>query len=126
MGFVYVVSDGVKTKIGMTSNPRERIPQIRRELFRGVNEISISTHETLLFKHVERIAISELSSKFQRVCCEYKNEVFFASFDDVVLAVNDSIMKAEENELKRIERINRSSSYVRIPRYMRRRNYKKA
>ena len=126
MGFVYVVSDGIKTKIGMTSNPKERIQNIKRELFNGVKNVSVSIHETLSFKHVERIAKSYLSSKFDRVECEYKTEVFFASFDDVVLVVNDSIRKAKEDDLRRTERINRSSRSIGILRELRMMHSKKA
>ena len=126
MGFVYVVSDGIKTKIGMTSNPKVRIQEIKRELFSGVKDVSVSTHETLSFKQVERIAKSYLSSKFDRVECEYKTEVFFASFDDVVLVVNDSIRKAEEDCLRRAERLNRSSRSIGILRTLRMMRNKKA
>lgn len=104
MGFVYVVSDGSKSKVGMTSNPRSRIGDVSREVFGMSRGLMVFCAESKAFKQAERILISAISEKHESIQCKYKREVFDIGFDDAVLYCMMAVMlanaQAESNSIR--------------------------
>lgn len=104
MGFVYVVSDGSISKVGMTSNPKSRIGDVSREVFGVSSGLMVFCAESKSFKQAERILISAISEKHESIQCKYKREVFDIGFDDAVsycyMAVMLANAQAESNSIR--------------------------
>lgn len=115
MGFLYVVSDGIKSKIGMTTDPKGRIANISREVFSGNKDLMIFREETKHFKFAERVLISILSEKYEAIQCQYKREVFDVCFDEAVASCRLAASLAEaqsESDSIRFRNATRSRRFM--------------
>ena len=83
MSFVYVVSDGIKTKVGLSDSPSRRVSCVAISVFSSKpSDLDVLVIETNAARRAEAVMKKLLSEKSESAGGVYPTETFFVGFDD--------------------------------------------
>lgn len=95
MSFVYVVSDGIKTKVGMSGNPAKRTMVVAYTVFsRNASGLRTLVLPSPVARRAEEVMKSILSSECESAGGVHPTETFFIGFDDACAIARWSVIIA--------------------------------